>query len=243
MGRNIALSCGSMGRVTELVGDERATTGEEAFYDRLRPLVESFGRPEGIRRVAVVGNQPLDESPERAERIDSADLVIRVNGFRMDDVDGPATVGRRVDVVVFNRGVRPTPWFFSDYTDRLYLMIEPGRLLWENPKTPDFWPPDLGIVTMPNREVILPLGAAMGVDPHEGGQWATTGTVMLWIATRLFPDVEMDVTGFSFVDAPDQTAWNHAYGDPSAVGAEHRIDLESMLLREWIDSGRISYHR
>ncbi|WP_218054114.1 glycosyltransferase family 29 protein [Microbacterium sp. 3J1] len=231
-----------MGRVTGLVGGEQATAEEAAFYDRLRPLVESYGSAAGIRRIAVVGNQPLDPSDERAAVIDSADLVIRVNGFRMDDDEGPAAVGRRVDVVVFNRGVRPTPWFFADYTDRVYLMIEPGRLLWENPKLPEFWPADLGIVTMPNREVILPLGEALGADPRAGGQWATTGTVMLWIATRLFPHATIDATGFSFIDAPDQTSWNHAYGDPSAVGAEHRIDLESALMRGWIDSGRISYH-
>ncbi|AZS41012.1 MULTISPECIES: glycosyltransferase family 29 protein [Microbacterium] len=232
-----------MGRVTELVGDEQATAGEVAFYDRLRPLAASFGSSGRIRRVAVVGNQPLEPSAVRAERIDSADLVFRVNGFRLDDVDGPAAVGRRADIVVFNRGVRPTPWFFADYTERLYLMVEPGRLLWENPKVPEFWPADLGIVTMPNREVVLPLGEAIGADPRAGGQWATTGTMMLWIATRLFPDAEIDAAGFSFVDAPEQTAWQHAYGDPSAVGAEHRIDLESVLVRRWIDTGRISYQR
>ena len=66
---------------------------------------------------------------------------------------------------------------------------------------------------------------------------------MLWIATRLFPDAHIDAAGFSFVDAPDQTAWNHAYGDPSAVGVEHRIELESELMRGWIDTGRITYHR
>ncbi|MFJ3472231.1 hypothetical protein ACIPJ1_04800 [Microbacterium maritypicum] len=232
-----------MGRVTELVGDEQSTAGEVAFYDRLRPLAASFGSSDGIRRVAVVGNQPLESSTARAERIDSADLVFRVNGFRLDDVDGPSAVGRRADIVVFNRGVRPTPWFFADYAERLYLMVEPGRLLWENPKVPEFWPADLGIVTMPNREVVLPLGAAIGADPRAGGQWATTGTMMLWIATRLFPEAEIDAAGFSFVDAPEQTAWHHAYGDPSAVGSEHRIDLESVLVRRWIDSGRIAYQR
>ena len=80
-------------------------------------------------------------------------------------------------------------------------------------------------------------------DRRSGGQWATTGTVMLWIATRLFPEAQVDAAGFSFVDAPDQTSWNHAYGDPSAVGAEHRIDLESELVRGWIESGRVGYHR
>jgi hypothetical protein len=232
-----------MGRVRELVENEQVTVEETAFYDRLRPLVASYSRSEVVRRIAVVGNQPIGPSRERAATIDSADLVFRVNGFRLDDIDGPPAIGVRADVVVFNRGVRPTPWFFEGYSERVYLMIEPGRLLWENPKLPEFWPQDLGIVTMPNREVILPLGAAMGADPRTGGQWATTGTVMLWIASRLFPDATIDAAGFSFVDAPEQTAWNHAYGDPSAVGSEHRIDLESALVRRWIDSGRIAFHR
>nr|WP_314843607.1 glycosyltransferase family 29 protein [uncultured Microbacterium sp.] len=232
-----------MGHDTGLVDGEQTTAEETAFYDRLRPLASTYASVETVRRIAVVGNQPLDPSSERAERIDSADLVFRVNGFRVDDPEGEPAVGRRADIVVFNRGVRPTPWFFDGYTDRLYLMIEPGRLLWENPKLPDFWPRDLGIVTMPNREVVLPLGDAIGADPRAGGQWATTGTVMLWMATRLFPEAQIDACGFSFVDAPGQVSWNHAYGDPSAVGAEHRIDLESVLIRRWIDSGRITYHR
>ncbi|WP_200934744.1 hypothetical protein [Microbacterium sp. Leaf159] len=230
-----------MGRVTELVDGEKTTAEEAEFYDRLRPLVTSYGRADPVRRVAVVGNQPLEPSEERAAIIDSADVVFRVNGFRLDEAGGPPAVGRRADVVVFNRGVRPTPWFFESYTERAYLMIEPGRLLWENPKIPEFWPADLGIVTMPNREVVLPLGEAMGADPRSGGHWATTGTVMLWIATRLFPDAQVDASGFSFIDAPDQTAWNHAYGDPSAVGAEHRIELESVLVKRWIESGRVTY--
>jgi hypothetical protein len=232
-----------MGRVMGLVESEQTTAGEAEFYERLRELVVAYARSADVRRVAVVGNQPLDPSDRRADMIDSADIVFRVNGFRLDADDAPPAVGTRADVVVFNRGVRPTPWFFHGYTERLYLMIEPGRLIWENPKLPQFWPRDLGIVTMPNREVILPLGEAMGADPREGGQWATTGTVMLWIATRMFPEIVVDAAGFSFVDSPEQTSWKHAYGDPSAVGAEHRIDLESLLVRRWIDTGRIAFHR
>jgi hypothetical protein len=232
-----------MRRVTELVDGEQAMGDEVRFYDRMRPLVASYCRTGAVERVAVVGNEPLEPSDERAATIDSADLVFRVNGFRVDAEDTEPSVGTRADVVVFNRGVRPTPWFFDRYGERLYLMIEPGRLLWENPKLPAFWPADLGLVTMPNREVILPLGEALGADPRAGGQWATTGTVMLWIATRLFPDADIDAAGFSFIDAPEQTAWNHAFGDPSAVGVEHRIELESELVRGWIDAGRIAYHR
>lgn len=227
----------------ELVGSAGAAAGEAAFYRRLRALVAAYADSDEITRVAVVGNQPLGPSDERAALIDSANVVFRVNGFRLDSDDVRPTVGTRADVVVFNRGVRPTPWFFERYTERLYLMVEPGRLLWENPKLPTFWPPDLGIVTVPNRDVILPLGKALGADPRKGGQWATTGTVMLWIAMRLFPNVIIDVAGFSFVDEPEQASWRHAYGDPSAVGTEHRIDLESVLVRRWIDEGRITFHR
>ncbi|GAA2004013.1 glycosyltransferase family 29 protein [Microbacterium ulmi] len=223
--------------------DDVPTEQEAAFYARLRPLVASYAATHPIRRVAVVGNQPLAPSAERAELIDTADVVFRVNGFGADDAEGPPSVGSRTDVVVFNRGVRPTPWFFQDYAERLYLMIEPGRMLWENPKIPDFWPKDFGFVTMPNREVIIPLGHALGLNPKTEGLWATTGTVMLWIATRLFPDTPVDAAGFSFVDEPEQSAWNHAYGDPSAVGSEHRIGPESTLVRKWIATGQVAYHR
>jgi hypothetical protein len=216
---------------------------EEAFYARLRPLVLTFAKRDTVRRVSVVGNQPLAPSAERARIVDNADIVFRVNGFRADDSAGTPAVGTRTDIVVFNRGVRPTPWFFQDYAQRLYLMIEPGRLLWENPKIPEFWPNDLGFVTMPNREVILPLGRALGMNPQAEGLWATTGTVMLWIATHLFPDIVLDVAGFSFVDEPEQASWNHAYGDASPVGSEHRIAPESMLVRGWVDAGRITFHR
>ncbi|MCS3842116.1 glycosyltransferase family 29 protein [Microbacterium sp. AK031] len=223
--------------------DSAAAAAERTFYDSIRPLALTYASAEPVRRIAVVGNQPLAASAQRAATIDNADVVFRVNGFRVDDVDAPPAVGKRADIVVFNRGVRPTPWFFHEYGDRLYLMIEPGRLLFENPKLPEFWPRDLGCLTIPNREVVLPLGRAMGLDPRTGGQWATTGTVMLWIATRLFPDAHVDIAGFSFIDEPEQTAWNHAYGDSSPVGIEHVIELESRLVKSWVDSGRIEYHR
>jgi hypothetical protein len=122
-----------MRRVTGPV-EEGVIAAEAAFYARLRPLVETYARSGSVRRVAVIGNQPLEPSAERAEIVDSADLVFRVNGFRADSEGEAPTVGRRTDVVVFNRGVRPTPWFFQGYSDRLYLMVEPGRLHWENPK-------------------------------------------------------------------------------------------------------------
>jgi hypothetical protein len=66
---------------------------------------------------------------------------------------------------------------------------------------------------------------------------------MMWIAAHLFPNAALDAAGLSFVDEPDQTAWEHAYGDGSPVGPEHRIVNESRLAHEWIDSGRVRFHR
>jgi hypothetical protein len=227
--------------MNEEVDVDEITPGEQEYFALLRPLVAAYSRSADVRRIAVVGNQPLEPSAERAETIDSADLVFRVNGFRCDE--GEPTVGRRTDIVVFNRGVRPSPWFFHDYRQRLYLMIEPGRLHGENPKIPAFWPEDLGGVTMSNRDVIIPLNDAIGLDTCIDGLWATTGTTMLWIAARLYPDATIDVTGLSFVDDPGQESWNHAFGDPSAVGPEHRISNEARLVRDWIARGRVRFHR
>lgn len=215
----------------------------EDFYDVLRPLATTYASRRSIERVAVVGNQPLAESKERAELIDSADIVFRVNGFRLDESADPPSLGTKTDVVVFNRGVRPTPWFFSGYRERLYLMIEPGRMQWEWEIYPRFWPQDLGFVTVPNRDVIIPLNREIGLDPERDGQWATTGTTMMWIAAHLFPNATIDVTGLSFVDEPDQTSWEHAYGDACIVGPEHLIANEGRLAHQWIDSGRIRFHR
>jgi len=210
------------------------------FYHRLRPLAETYARRRPVERIAVVGNQPLAPSRGRAAAIDSADLVFRVNGFRLDGDDEPTT-GQRADVIVLNRGVRPTPWFFAGYPDRLYLMIEPGRMHWENERVPAFWPEDLGFITVPNRDVIIPLNEAIGLDAENKGVWATTGTTMAWIAAELFPDSAMTATGFSFIASPEQTSWQHAYGEASPVGEEHRIAAESALFHHWITSGRVDY--
>ncbi|TPW78124.1 hypothetical protein FJ657_00650 [Schumannella soli] len=202
----------------------------------LRELCAAQARSRPVRSVAVVGNQPLEPSGERAEAIDSCDLVFRVNGFRLDDPDVPC-VGTRTDVVVFNRGVRATPWFLSGYRSRLYLMVEPGRLHWETGDIPPWWPGDLGFISMPNAELTIPISAEIGVDATRDPHWPTTGTMAAWTARRLFPEIPTLLAGFSFLDDPDQDSWNHAYGDPSPVGVEHAIRDEGAMMRAWVDDG------
>lgn len=213
------------------------------FMERLRPLATTYARQVPVRRVAVVANAPMTPSDERADLIDSADVVFRINGFAADDPGAERSLGSRTDIVVFNRAVRPSPWFFHDYTRRLYLLIEPGRMSWEPEIYPSWWPRDLGFVTVPNRDVIVPFNAAMGLDAERDQRWGTTGTTTVWIARMLFPDADLTVTGLSMVDSPDQTSWEHAYGDPCPVGPEHLIDREGQLLRQWDAEGLITFVR
>ena len=199
----------------------------------LKGLLQAFAMRPDVQSVAVVGNAPLAPDADRAAAVDGCDLVFRVNGFVLDEPDGAPTVGRRADVVVFNRGLRATPWVFRNYRDRLYLLVEPGRLHWEPEVIPGWWPEDLGFVPVSNREVTLPLSDALGLPTRQEPTWATTGTMAAWIARTNFPAAELVLTGFSFIDNPHQTSWMHAAGDSCIVGPEHQIVPEGRLLDSW----------
>jgi hypothetical protein len=209
----------------------------------LRSLLDVYAEHPEPRTVAVVGNQPLEPDAERAKAIDAADLVIRVNGFRLDEPGTPPTLGSRCHVVVFNRALRATKWVFEDYRRRLYLMVEPGRLHWEPDAIPGWWPADLGFVPVSNREVTLPLSDALDLPTGEQATWATTGTMAAWIARTSYPEAELILTGFSFVDNPNQTSWMHAAGDSCIVGPEHRIAAEGRLLETWLQTSRTTLLR
>ncbi len=209
----------------------------------LRSLCLAYAAASQIRTLAVVGNAPMDPDVQRAEVIDSADIVFRVNGFRLDDPHGRASVGTRTHVVVFNRALRATPWFFHEYRRRLYLMVEPGRLHWEVERWPAWWPPDLGHVVLSNREVILPLSAELGLPTQQEPVWATTGVAALYLARTLFPSAHVIAAGFSMIDDPDQRWWPHSYGEGSPVGAEHVLHAESALLASWVADGALTHLR
>lgn len=224
-------------------GAGTAVDSDAARLTTLRALCDSYARTHPVHSVAVVGNAPLEPSDERADLIDSCDLVVRVNGFALDTPGQPRALGRRTHVVAFTRGVRATPWLFRDYRDRLYLLVEPARMHWEPEVIPDWWPPDLGFLPVPNREISVPLSDALGIDLATEPHWATTGTIAAWVARALYPDAQVHLTGYSFLDQPEQTSWEHAYGEPCAISAEHLLDRESALLRGWADTGAVTVHR
>ena len=209
----------------------------------LTALCAAYARAQPVESVAVVGNATLEPSEERADLIDSCDLVVRVNGFALDAPGGPRALGTRTHVVAFTRGVRATPWLFRDYRDRLYLLVEPARMHWEPETIPDWWPPDLGFVPVPNREIAVPLSNALGIDLVTEPHWATTGTMAAWLAHALFPSAALHLTGYSFIDQPQQTSWEHAYGEPCELSPEHLLDRESALMRGWADTGIALVHR
>ncbi|TDQ04976.1 hypothetical protein EV186_101940 [Labedaea rhizosphaerae] len=208
----------------------------------LRSLLDAYADRPNPRTVAVVGNQPLARDPDRAAAVDACDLVIRVNGFVMDEPGDEPVTGSKVHAVVFNRALRATPWVFRDYSTRLYLMVEPGRLHWEPDVIPAWWPEDLGLVPVSNREITIPLSNALGLDGAQA-HWATTGTMAAWIARTMYPDAHLLLTGYSFIDNPNQTSWEHASGDSCIVGPEHQIAAEGRLLASWVDSGSTTLMR
>ena len=210
----------------------------EADLAGLRELMLAYARRTPVRTVVAMGNAPLPPSDERADAIDAADLVIRVNSFVLDAPGDARTQGRNVDVVVWNRITRATPFTYADYPDRLYLLAEPMRAHGFPEMWPPSWPADLGLVPLPNRTVLAQMGADLGVPWREERLAPTTGLTAAWLAVTLFPDARVLLGGFSFLDNPTQTGWSYQGGGASPVGREHRIDAESQLMQSWLDRGR-----
>lgn len=213
--------------------------------DCLRSLAVAYSRSSSlpVSSVAVVGNAPLLPSDARADAIDGADLVIRVNSFVLDSPGRPRCQGARADVVLFNRLLRATPWFFAGYQQRLYLLVEPMRMHGNRELWPTSWPADLGLVPVPNRDVTAPLCELLGVPWREERLAPTTGTMAAYLAVTLFPGAQVIFTGFSFLDDPDQKQWRHQWGDACAVGREHRIRDEAELIRSWVEDARVHFLR
>lgn len=187
-----------------------------------------------VRRIAVVGNAPLAPSEARAGRIDRADLVVRMTTFATDS--GTPRVGRRTDVVLLHRAVKPGPGTFADYPGRLTLLAEPGRRYEEVEALPPWWPPDLAPVPVPNP-LLRPLHHAV----RSGGfaaTWPTTGTIAVFLMKTLFPQAVVELAGSSLLGPARSSRLAHGWGDAVVLTPEHRLDAEADLYRRWIAEGR-----
>lgn len=222
---------------------------DDAGVTMVRDLLASYADAADIQSVAVIGNAPLTPDGARAEAIDACDLVIRVNSFVLDVPTTEPAQGKKVHAVVYSRGLLATPFCFDRYRERLYLVTEPSRIYYRRQlarhvkEWPGWWPRDLGFVAVPNGPFAIPLLDELGVPWREQFVVPTTGTMAAFIARKCFPDARIVMAGFSMIDNPNQSKWQHQWGDWAPIGGAHLIVPEGRLLHRWIDEGKVQFLR
>lgn len=212
----------------------------------LAALWSAFSRRDRPRRIAVVGNAPQEPDARRAADIDDCDLVVRVNGFVLDDPESTPTYGRRCDIALLTRGIFPPRHVFQGYSRRLTMLFEPDRMVdgdgGGRGHRPEWWPADLGVLHLPNNPFTVLSSRELGFDAYRQLRWATTGTMAVWLAAHLFPDTTVVLSGFSFVADPWQVDWGHATGEVCVVaGGAHELLAESLFVRRLVARGRARF--
>lgn len=213
--------------------------GPDDRCSSLARLVESYATRIPVKRIAVVGNAPLSSNVDRARRIDSADLVVRMTTFRLDTASAQPSFGTKTDVVMLHRGTLSSPFTFAGHASRLYLLVEPGRRHWEPATLPHWWPLDLGLVHLPNDLFSETLVDRLGLS-RDKAEWATTGTLAVWTMRRLFPAARLELAGFTITDDPAQTHLTHSWGAAVPLTAEHDLYAESSMLGELEREGALT---
>ncbi len=221
---------------------EEIAGSEQQQWDHLREFIASYAERRPVRKVAVVGNAPLQPSADRAAEIDASDLVFRANSLVLDEPTDEPTVGTACHVVLLSHATRNTRWVFRDYRRRAYLAPQAGAPLYFTVgPVVSFWPADLGSIPIPNAVVKKRLVDLLDPDHVPGRLTPTTGLMGLYLAHEMFPDADLVAAGFSFLDGHSQTEWRHHSGGVTAVHKYHDLALEGALMRSWIDDGSLRF--
>ena len=216
---------------------------EQEQWEGIRSFLRAYAAHDPVRKVAVVGNAPLEPDPDRAEDLDSSDLVIRANSMILDEPGDPPCVGNTCHAVILSRSTRITRWCFQDYRNRAYLVPQMGFPLYYGVRPrPDFWPADLGAMPIPNKAIKKRIADLLDPNHEPGSLTPTSGTAAIYLAHEMFPGAEMIATGFSFMDDQNQTEWAHHSGGSTKVNKHHDLALEGNLLRSWVDDGSIRFY-
>jgi hypothetical protein len=215
---------------------------DRALLDDMAQLLRSYATQLPVRRVTVIGNAPLEPDDKRVETIETSDVVFRCNSLVLDEPGDLPTLGRKTNVVVAARRTRITPWFFLDYPRRAYLVNDAENLRNPDPApTPGSWPDDLAAWRISNRVFGWPLKRLIVPEKDGWGAVPTTGTMSAYLASQVFAEAELFLTGFSFLRDRHQTSWAHQWGDECIVHPSHKIDGEGALLQSWVDSGSATF--
>ncbi len=211
----------------------------------MRDLIEACAARRPVRKVAVVGNAPLEPDRQRAAELNSSDLVFRVNSLVLDRPGDEPCVGNTCHVVLLSRNTRMTPWVFQDYRSRAYFVMQAGFTIFRSVRelAAEHWPADLGAVPVPNGVVTARLIDRLDPDHEPNSLLPTSGTTAMFLAHEMFPDADMVATGFSFLTARVQTEWAHHGGVTTEVDQRHKLDREAQLLESWLADGSVRFFR
>lgn len=214
----------------------------ERLWRLIRDYMAAYAERRPVRTVAVVGNAPLGPDVGRASKLNSSDLVIRVNSLVLDEPGAAPTVGHTCHVVLLNRSTRLTPWVFQNYRRRAYLFMQAGFTIFRTVRPPaTHWPADLGGMPVPNSIVTKRLGDLLLPGRQVNQLVPTTGMTGLFLAHEMFPDAQMLATGFSFLKDRQQQEWEHHAGGTVPVEPRHNLALEGALLESWLDDGSMEF--
>ena len=181
------------------------------------------------KRIAVVGNGPLEIGKGLGKEIDEHDIVIRFNNFQLEGFEHD--YGERTDIWVRNANIVTND---RDILDKVKMII------WE----PDYWNmhiqhDHLDIlfrdICIDSTKLCYLHGIRKRICEESNILSPTTGAQMLYYLQdhkKLFK--ELNYYGFSFLDKESDASYEHYYNESTLAQEIHQPEVEMRFLRNLI---------